>query len=270
MTSLSRQPVTFVTSFKPDMYGATGKHLIGSFRRYCDDSQMFVCTESFTGTEGVEPDPRVVVHDITQDPLLLSWLEKNSDVIPKHLGGEAEPCDCPVSGFGIEEVHRDGCINGWYNRNAARWFRKLVALNSAMDHFPGGRLIWIDSDCRFKSDLLGRTICSWFNGSSGFYFKSPQRRVMESGILGFDLSKSGGELLHEVIERYTSGAFRKDLRWDDGYQFQLAVNRREDIWLVDLAPTALSWHAEVIAVSVVGKYIDHFRGTHGPVLHLMT
>lgn len=259
----------FVTSFKPDMYTATGKHLLDSFGSYCNDAEMFACVEEF-GESVPQTRPHVSFYDITADDMLLEWLRSNTDLIPKHLGGAAEPCNCPVTGFGIEETHRAGCSYCWYNRNAARWFRKLVALKCACRNFPNRKLIWIDSDCRFKADLYGKTIASWFQNCSGFYFKSPQRKVLESGILGLDLGIAGSEFIRAVIERYMSGEFRQDLRWDDGYQIQMVINQRTDIELTDLAPTALPWHAEVIATSQVGRYIEHYRGTHGPVLRLMT
>jgi hypothetical protein len=268
--SLANQ-VVFVTSFQPDMYHATGIHLIESFLAHCSDSKMLICTEKFDGEPLNAKDIRLRVHDITREPLLLEWLVENADIIPRHLGGLVDPCNCPVVGLGIEETHRPGCNNFWYNRNASRWFRKVVALKVAARQYPKNLLIWLDSDCRFKRHLSSGTAASWFSESTIFYFKSSERKVVDSGILGMDLSRGGIEFLDDVFDRYTSGKFRQDRRWDDGYQIQTVVDLRKDINMIDLAHSASShWRGEVIATSIVGKYLDHYKGVHGSALRLMT
>ncbi len=269
MHDVPTSPIVFVTSFRPDMYQATGIHLVASFKNYCVDAKMFVCTEAFEGELLDKMDLRIAEHDISDDAMLTKWLRDNADIIPRHLGGNAKPCDCAVTGFGIEEAHYDGCPNSWYNRNASRWFRKLVALKAAAEQYPAAKIIWLDSDCRFRRGVSSAIVESWFRQLNGFYFQGPQRKALESGIFGIDLSSMGRIFLNEVIARYTSGIFRHDLRWDDAYQIQTVITQRSDISMNDLATAQMYRRAEVIEPSVVGKYLIHYRGVHGPVLQIM-
>jgi hypothetical protein len=261
--------VTFVTSFEPDMYRATGIHLLQSFTTYCPECRLLACTESLAPSDFQHAGAGIDTCDITENPVLTEWLKQNSSIIPRHLGGTADQCGCTKTGFGVDEIHQRGCHYSWYNRNAARWFRKIIALDTASRVHPTSQLIWLDSDCRFKGRVTRDVASSWFQSADGFYFKSPQRRVLESGILGLDGSPTARTFLSMVLERFLSGEFRRDPRWDDAYQIQAVINSRSDIKMVDLAPSAYPYHAEVIAASVVGRYIEHYRGTHGPVLRLM-
>lgn len=264
------KPIVFVTSFKRDMYSATGVHLLDSFSRYCHGMLLMACLEEFGNQPPQCSDPRIHFADMTEHPVLRNWLSANADIIPHHLGGEAQPCACTVVGFGIDEHHVEGCRNAWYNRNAARWYRKAVALHIAAVQFPKGQLVWLDSDCRFTKPLHAETVLTWFGDGAGFYCKSPMRKVLESGVFGLNLGAGGSEFLSDLLTRYSSGSFRDDPRWDDGYQIQSVIDKRPDLNMADLAPHALSYRAEVIATSPLGEYLEHYRGVHGPVLHLMT
>lgn len=252
------------------MYSATGIHLLESFGRYCRDMALVACLEQFGDQPPKHADPNVLFADLTEDPVLRTWLSTNADIIPQHLGGRAKPCTCAVVGFGIDEHHVEGCPNAWYNRNAARWFRKAVALHIVAERYPGARLIWLDSDCRFIKPLNSATVLTWFGDGAGFYCKSSMRKVLESGVFGLNLREGGSAFLADLLAKYSSGAFRNDPRWDDGYQIQTIIDKRSDLKMIDLAPHALPYRAEVIATSVLGEYLEHYRGVHGPVLHLMT
>jgi hypothetical protein len=260
----------FVTSFKPEMYQATGARLIESFNHYCRGMYLVACAEQFEELPASPPSSYVEYIDITNDPVLTRWLDVNRAIIPQHLGGTLPKCTCLVSGFGIDEEHQKGCRFGWYNRNAARWFRKIVSLNRVAACYPHSYLIWIDSDCRFKKPLPNDVALSWFDNNDGFYCKSSMRTVLESGVLGINLNKRGGDFLQAIVERYRSGVFRADPRWDDGYQIQQVIDGSKGLSLIDLAPYALSYRAEVIGTSPIGVYLEHYRGVHGPVLHIMT
>ena len=71
-----------------------------------------------------------------------------------------------------------------------------------------------------------------------------------------------------VIQRYATGAFRADERWDDGYQFQRVIERHPEIPSKDLSARTTVYDF-VLPSSPLGAYIDHFKGVHGAVLRLM-
>jgi hypothetical protein len=91
---------------------------------------------------------------------------------------------------------------------------------------------------------------------------------METGIVGYWLSNSGRKVLDALIARYTSGIFRKDPRWDDSYQTQMAVIGTK-VPAVDLAYKVGDF-SQVIPFSPVGEYIEHFKGRHGRGLGIMS
>ncbi len=61
---------------------------------------------------------------------------------------------------------------------------------------------------------------SLFKEHSVLYHKSPDREVIESGVIAFRMDAYGIRTLESVIDIYRSGRFRAEERWDDGYIFQ--------------------------------------------------
>lgn len=248
----------FVTSFNASIYGTSGMHLLMSYTQHAADIPLLACTE------GVEPEeiqrhPGVAEYDLDGSILLREWLAANEDVIPEELGGRAAPCKCP--GQELFGVHKAGCHWAWFNRNASRWFRKIAALEFAANwSLDCDALVWIDSDCCFVQQVSPESVEEWFDGASMFYLKGPDREVIESGVIGFRLNREGRSLLDDVVDRYRSGAFRADERWDDGYQFTVAVSGRSG-GTVDVAGRAVG-SGHVVELSRVGPYIRHMKGLH--------
>src|SRR5262245_36387055 len=120
--------VLYVTSFNSELYQATGHRLVESFLR-CSGATLLACHEDHAGSE-LPDDPRIRQYDLDTSKMLHGWLTENTAIIPANLGGTAGPCDCDARDepFG---PHRTGCHWFWFNRNASRWFRKLVALDHA-------------------------------------------------------------------------------------------------------------------------------------------
>ncbi len=260
----------FVTSFDAEMFAATGAVLVISFLDFAGDGALLICHEGFRSNTMFRH-PRLLAYDLREADLLRRWLDENRDIIPRHLGGLAEICDCPHGGnpFG---PHRDGCHWQWFNKNASRWFRKVVSLDHALG-LPGfDSVVWVDSDCLFQTHLPEKAVDRWFQGKCVFYLKSPDRPVMESGVIGVRTTAAGREFIRATVERYRSGAFRKDLRWDDAYQFQMALETHPEIESIDLATCATGFkpYGHVLANSPVGEYIAHRKGIHGSKLGLMT
>lgn len=254
--------VLYVTSFSPDLYQATGRHLLRSYLESDSDGRMLICHEQGMAGEFRGLGGQFLVDDLDKSQLLSQWLKANRDIIPSYLGGDAGPCHC------VGNDHATGCASSWFNRNASRWFRKIVSLDQAIQIADVDIIIWLDSDCRFKRKLTTKEILDFFGEHAIFYLKSKDRTVMESGIVGFYLNRGGRDFIEITTRRYRSGEFRNYERWDDGYQFQVTVERHPEIMAVDLA-THMSGYDDVVPNSPLGVYFNHFKGVHGPVLHLM-
>lgn len=288
----------FVTSFSPDLYKASGKRLMASFAdvHYGEataDDRLLVCTEGEIEFEYMSG--CVLQHDLDTDAVLHTWLKVHADIIPDYLGGKAEKCDCPNTEK-RHAKHRHGCYWQWMNRNASRWFRKVVSLHAAhpvvrvgprvvegkRQAYKFDYMVWLDSDTYFVKPLPQSYLAAKLDRANMFYFRG-HRPGVESGILGFKLNGQTGtaRLLVELLERYTSGAFRKDERWDDGYQIGRLLDVRavrrdkpdgETDWAaIDLVhPT--KWKGltnNVIPTTDIAEYLVHRKGLHGTQMGIM-
>jgi hypothetical protein len=104
----------------------------------------------------------------------------------------------------------------------------------------------------------------WFGQNAVFYLKSPDRETIESGVMGFRVTPEGISIIASTLHRYVSQEFRDDCRWDDGYQFQLALQLHVNVPSVDLATHASGRKpfGHVVENSPVGKYLAHRKGVH--------
>ncbi len=248
------------------MYYATGVHLIDSFLKTQTDNELLCCHEGKIDEINRLEHQSLRKYDLDTSAFLHSWLEANKDIVPVALGGAAELCRCPEPDNPYAE-HVSRCPYSWFNKGASRWFRKIVSLDVALREETDA-VVWIDSDCRFKKSLPATVWLSLFSEHAALYHKSPQRAVIESGVLAFRLNTYGKDLLKLVIDTYRSGDFRKEERWDDGYIFQKVFERHPELPSRDLAIAALTFDF-VLPSSPIGDYIEHYKGVHGTVLRLM-
>jgi len=250
----------FVTSFNRDIYNATGVNLVRSFCRYAGEARLLACYEQNLSAEIHRHSERLLTHDLDGSEFLHWWLESNKQYIPITLGGSAEPCDCPSPQDPFGD-HRERCVWSWFNKNASRWFRKIVALDHALRIDGVDAIVWIDSDCCFLKTLPLVEIEAWFGDGSVFFLRGPDRPVLEAGVIGFRMDAGGPAVLNSAIERYRSGRFREARRWDDGYQFQLALQENPDIVATDCGRSA-DKRGHVVSGSRLGEFIAHSKGTH--------
>ncbi|HET8546795.1 MAG TPA: hypothetical protein VFL57_02265 [Bryobacteraceae bacterium] len=249
----------FVSSFNAALYHASGKALIESFLQSGSEGTLLLCHEDGIGV-AIRQCATLLTWNLDTSDLLASWIAANHDIIPLHLGGSATPCACPaIDAF---RGHAPRCIWGWYNKNASRWFRKIVSLDYART-LPGySMIVWLDSDCRFTRALTANTVAGWFGSTAVFYHKSRDRKVVESAVIGFRTTAAGQAFLDHTIERYRSGAFRSFARWDDGYQLQITIEEHPELPCTDLATHAVRG-THVLPTSPAGCYIEHDKGRHG-------
>lgn len=263
--------VLWVTSFAADMYEASGKQLLTSFYKSVSVGELFVATENLTSLTTKIANNRTHVWDLNTDLFLSDFLAKHSDIIPEALGGSLKEPSCKCEGGPYEphsKTHKMPCVGHWFNKNFSRWFRKVAALKAAAERKDVDIMIWIDSDCRFKAKVTEPVVRGWFKNRFACFYLKNKRPVIETGIVGYWMKNQGHKLLSALIERYTSGLFLKDPRWDDSYQTQraLAISR---VTSVDLA-TNVGDHAAVVPFSPLAQYIEHDKGLHGRKLGIMT
>lgn len=267
--------VIWLTSCAADMWTASGCELFTSFL------SKRVCGRLVLALEGFDPPPdvleamaggRVIHYPLQSDEFLQEWLKRHAAAIPEHLGGQAvEPlCRCRGGPYDVHSrKHIMPCLGHWFNKNHSRWFRKMAALRWARNTFQDAdAIIWIDADCTFTLNVEDRNARAWFFGPHAcFYFKS-KRPVIETGIVGYRLDDAGNKLIDCLLDRYWTGRYRADSRWDDSYQTQQALAETR-VKAVDIA-RAVGAHAAVVENSPVGPYIRHRKGRHSRELGLMS
>jgi hypothetical protein len=253
--------VLLVTSFTPELFAASGERLVRSFIDKAGGGTMLVCHEGFHDTTAFRH-RRIRTYNLGRSALLRDWLAANRDIIPIRFGGSAAECACPDPANPFAE-HRRRCHNAWFNYHASRWFRKVVSLEYATRPGSSEYVVWIDCDCSVTAPIAETQIKRWFREKPVFYLKSPQREVIESGVLGVRNNRLGRKFVTATVERYTSGTFRKDRRWDDGYQFQLALRKHPEIPRIDLADGSIGGRfGHVVPCSPIGRYIRHHKGVN--------
>jgi hypothetical protein len=264
--------VLWVTSFAKDMWEASGKDLLASFERTKSEGQFFVGTEGIDAAALKAVSSRAAAYDLDTDSYLRDFLAKHRGIIPQHLGGThpVPECRCAGGPFDVHDKrHTQPCVGAWFNRNFSRWFRKIATLHAVLHtRSRPDVIIWIDADCHFLRRATLPVIKRWFGGmTKGIFYFRHTRPVMEAGIVGYNL-KLSLRGLQDFIKRYDSGAFCKDPRWDDSFQLQRVLDTKR-VTSLDLA-RRVGEHAEVVAHSIVGTYIQHKKGRHGRGLGIMT
>lgn len=248
------------------MYRVTGVRLVESFLRTRTEGTLLICHEGFPGAFPVKQ-PRLRTYSLKRSALLNSWLARNRDIIPRRFGGAARDCDCPVPRDPFSR-HRLGCHAYWFNQNACRWFRKIVSLQYALRLPAYDTVVWVDADCVFKRPLPESVVAASFSENAVYYLKSGDREVMESGVIGIRTSAEGRKFIAVTVDRYRSGAFRNDPRWDDSYQFQRTLREHPDIPSIDIATGAIGKkpYGYVLPCSPLAPYLFHQKGFHARTL----
>tara|TARA_R110000823_G_scaffold267453_1_gene387418 strand:+ start:6378 stop:7178 length:801 start_codon:yes stop_codon:yes gene_type:complete len=240
--------ILYVTTFNQRLYDATGKNMIESFVRHKTEGDLLIAHED--DLDKVIPHhKKFIFHNLEEDELLDWWLKENEDIIPVAFGGKFEG---EYSG-----VHK-------FNHRAAQWFRKIAALNRAMDiKCEYDAIVFLDSDIVINKHLSASKIEEIFDEHSMFYHLGPHRREsgtgIESGVIGFNLKTMGGVLLSIVINKFKSGEFKKYIRWDDGYVFRMVVEENPQVPTRDIVNVNEN---SVVEFGPFAQYLVHNKGVH--------
>jgi hypothetical protein len=261
--------VCWITSFVPEMLEKSARRFLETIRKHTE-GQVHLFLERFD-SGSLEPvrehlmDPRITQHDLVESRLLRVWLEANADVIPPWLGGSSPPCQCPEPDKPKARTHRKGCHRGWWNAHASRWFRKVACLHWMKCFHDAGwfrerYLIWVDVDCYFHGDVRLVDVEEWFAGRDVFFVRA-RRPVLEASLVGYDMTTKGASrTIDRLIERYTSGVFRRDERWDDSMQLQKVLGTK-GISSHDIGRGVERW-GHVMGTSLAGRFLQHDKGRH--------
>lgn len=248
--------ILFVTSFTAEMYSVSGERLVRTFGTTQKSNRLLIATE---GMEAVPQTERLLVHDLGTDRCLSSWLARNSDRIPIHLGGETAICGCPNAAKMHTPDHVNGCHWQWMNRNASRWFRKVPSIRAAFG--AGFRYVmWLDSDCFFKRDMPLEFFRSCLGAGHFFYFRG-ERPAPETGIMGFDLARGGRHVLGRLLRQYRTRRYLNYERWDDGYQVGVLLDEGL-IQGVDMVRGKGLGTAHVMPHTPMWAFVEHEKGAH--------
>jgi hypothetical protein len=261
MTSL-----LYVTTFNKKLFDATGRDMVASFLQKQIEGHLLVCYEDDI-EEQIPSSNNILTYSLEKDSFLNNWLSKNSDVIPKDLGGDFLGCSCDG-----KEQYLGGCVKGCaglsWNRRASLWFRKVVALNKALslaeETQKYSHIVFIDSDVIFTDKLHEDSVKSFFGNYGCLYHLGKRRKEIltgiETGVTAYSRANQGFVLLKTYIECFDSGKFREYDRWDDSYVLKKVIEDRQDLPSKDLVEEL--YHTTVIPAGDFGKYLFHDKGAH--------
>ena len=252
----------WATTFSADLWETSGRFLVESFIATQTPGTLVAYVE---GMNLPVQHPNIVVHRVDDDPVLQKFLVDNRDIIPASLGGlVAEPeCRCPGGPLDVHSnKHRLPCVGYWFCKNASRWMRKPLAAKMAIDTYGDKfrTMMWVDSDATFLKMVPAAVVESWFQGKYGCIYLKHKRTAIETGVFGYHLGLGGARIAAAVLDRYTSGAFRQDKRWDDCVQMEQGINSVR-VKALDVA-TGTGPNNTVIQFSPLALYLGHAKGSH--------
>lgn len=255
--------ILWITTFSKDLWGSA-ELLFDSYVACGVQDRLVAYTEG-----GDPPAPASVwFRPLDGHPILKNFLKAHRGLIPQNLGGSAPipECRCKKGPLDVHaKSHSLPCVGYWFCKNAFRWLRKPLAASLACQEFAESYdiLMWLDSDTSFIEAPTPETVESWFKtpkGMAGCIYAKSKRPAIETGVFGYHLKHGGPRIAAAVLDRYCSGVFRHDHRWDDCVQMEKGIAKAK-IRAVDLA-TNVGPNATVIQFTPMGAYVTHDKGRH--------
>jgi hypothetical protein len=255
--------VLYVTTFNKNIYDASGKELIDSFMRHNKESNLLVCYEGFIFDSTSD---RINCYNIEDDTYLNKWTQNNRDVIPKMFGGIAED-DNPIY---LEDKKKG---QYWARYRTAGYFRKIVALNYAINNYSNEYdiICIIDADCVFKGNISHAKLDEIFDdGASMFYYWGKYRKKInrgpETGFTGYCKKNNGFNFAKIICNSYITQDFKRFEYWDDGYVIGQLINENNTMYkLKDLVDSTRVRTTRVMEIKDNPFYdiVHHFKNRHG-------
>lgn len=253
--------ILWATTFSADLWEASGKLLLDSFVATQTPGTLVAYVEGMD----VPSAPNVVQHRIDKHPILVDFLAKNKKIIPDVLGGEAPApyCTCRQGPFEVHSPkHRLPCVGYWFCKNAFRWMRKPLAAKMAADTYGSNYdiMMWVDADASFLQTVPPEVVASWFRRKYACIYLKNKRTAIETGVFGYHYKLGGHKIAKAVLDRYISGNFQRDRRWDDCVQMERGIQFAR-MPALDVA-TNVGPRNTVIQFSPLAPYLGHDKGAH--------
>lgn len=249
----------YITSFNKKLYEATGKKMLKSFEKHNPKDSFTLFTE---GDLDLSHHKNIgLVHSLDTEPLLHSWLEENADIIPQVYGGSFT-CECNFNKRTPTAGHCKGCPAGEMRRRTCHWYRKIISWQIAKELHS--KFTWVDCDTTLRKNMPENIILKYLKVCPVRFhygaFRKARHNSIESGIVMFDIIGGGGEILDYLKDRFTSGTFRTESRWDDGYMLMIAAKHLDILTKGDLHPNCrINNPMENGPLSI---YLTHSKGVH--------
>lgn len=276
--------VLYVTSFNEKLYRASGERLIKSFSLLSSEADLLVCYEGGSYHEDFKELTWLKLYNLDGDPFLKRWLSENKDVIPLDRGGQFDGCRCKyrkgiekIFPFLAKKIKRDGhvecCPDSFWNKRASGWFRKIVSIDYALKKFSSSYdyIVWIDCDCVFLKTISKNFLISLFLDKEIIFLKG-ERAVAETGWLGLKVGDLSRNIFEQIRDVYESKEFRSFERWDDAFIIGSVLLRPENYsFSRDIASKKSYFNgtdSNVFPCSLVGEYVEHWKGNHSRVLKI--
>lgn len=262
--------VLFVTTFNQRLYDQSGQDLLKSFLEYMKDYDLLICYEDQleatlkgiihecrSGQSGQSS--QVYLYPLQTDEYLQKWTSNNLDRIPEIYGGTAN-----------DQIFKDK-TQPWANYRCAGYFRKIVALNHALNYYSMNYdlLCIIDCDCIIKQSIpfeLFERLND--NKVSMFYYWGKYRQSInrgpETGFTGYFKEGNGYDFARIICDTFSNQSFLNYEYWDDGYVIgQLIRTYTDRFQFLDLVNTVKSRTTRVMELNnPFLQYIYHFKNKH--------
>jgi hypothetical protein len=255
--------VLYVSTFNKKLHDATGHRLVSSFNEFQKDQDC----DLLVGIEGDSIgftslfECETTAFNLDRYDYLKNWTAHNTLYIPPAYGGTK-----------VDWNEKDP--NNSWNYRAAGWFRKLAAINYALDNKarPCGltcqyhAIVFLDSDVYFKKCLPNSKLLETFRDKDFFYQLGPNRRrrnlSVESGIIGAK-GDEGCFVLKTWIDYYNTDKWRDYGRWDDGWLLKICLEEHPEFKVHDIVrPHKEIEFSHVTRFSELGDYLWHDKGNH--------